>query len=294
MGRIGMYWHAIKDHHADFAPLVVAEFAKNRLDPVRVTEPTAGGKYRGILVDPRDLQSGSIGVPECLEDYPTTWPQRKDTLMNILQGPMGQAIGPMLKNADEIKRTIGISGVQFPGESQYKMEMNIIELMLGQQPLPPPPMPPPPPPMAGMPPMPPPPPPPPQPSIPFDPLVCDPPITLQAFKDWAQSEDGQKAAVENQAGYMNVRLRAQQAQMAMAPPPPPPGAPQGPGGPPPGGAPGHMAGPNAGGPGGPPPGPPGGPPAPPGKIGMHHGPPGASPLGPEGNHAPPPNPQAAH
>ena len=262
MGRIGMYWHAIKDHHADFAPLVIAEYAENADEPSVVSQKGIGGRTKGITVDPQALkqaiEAGLIGQPETLEDYPTTWPQRKDTLMNFLQGPAGPPVMQMLKNADEIKRTIGINDVELPGEAQYRMELNIIEMMLQQQPITPPPPPPPPgppmgamvpapapppgppgmpPPAPGMPPgpmppgpppgppgPPPGPPPQPQPSIPFDPLICDPKVTLQAFQDWAQSDDGQKAALQNSPGYQNVRLRAQQAQAAMAPPSPPPTA----------------------------------------------------------------------
>lgn len=348
MGRIGMYWHAIKDHHADYAQLIVNEYADNADDASMVTVKGMGGMSKGILVDPAALQqaieAGLLGNAETLEDYPTTWPQRKDTLMNFLQGPAGPPVMQMLRNADEIKRTVGLNDVELPGESQYKMEMRIIEMMLQQQPIQPPPPPPPPPgppmgmmpgapapppgppgmPPPGPPPGPPPPPPQPQPSIPFDPLVCDPQVTLQAFKDWAQSDDGQKAALQNQGGYQNVRLRAQQAQQAMQPPPPPPMPPEivsghlvaangqtvwsppgeGPGAPGPGGAIGQPSG--APKPGLPPPGAshppaphpggagrptgsdtPGGPPALVNHLHIHNPPPSAAPLGPEGNHAAP-------
>jgi hypothetical protein len=232
MGRIGMYWQVIKDCDVECATLVVNEYAENCDETTTVQVKGVGGRTKGITVDPAILKDaiaqGLLGQPECLEDYPTTWPQRKDTLMNFLQGPAGPPVMQMLKNADEIKRTIGLNDVQLPGEAQYKMELNIIEMMLQSQPTQPPAPPPqlpgiPPP---GMPPgpmpAPPPPPPPPQPSIPFDPLVCDPKVTLQAFQDWAQSDEGQKAALSGSPGYQNVRLRAQQAQQAMQPPPPPP------------------------------------------------------------------------
>ena len=291
MGRIGMYWRAIKDHRADWAPLVVKAFQENREKATSITEKGLSGQFRAIPINPNDLRSGALAPkPETCEDYPTSWPQRKDTLTGMLQGPAGPMIMGKLKNIDEVRRTIGLTNVEFPGEAQYKMELAIIEQLLAQQPVQPPPPPPPPqpPPQPGMPPpLPPPmpPPAPPEPSIPFDPLVCDPKVTLEAFRDWAQSDDGQAAAITNQAGYTNVRLRAQQAQVAMAPPPPPPGA-QGP--------------PGAGGPGGGPAGPPGaegplgGPPKPLGNIGMVHPPPGAAPLGPGGNHAVPPAPPTVH
>lgn len=283
MGRMGMYWRAIKDHRAEWAPLVIKAFSENREKAVSITEQSASGQFKAIPINPNDLKTGDLAPrPETVEDYPTSWPQRKDTLMNFLQGPGGQLIMSKIKNFDDVKRTIGLNNVTFPGEAQYKMELAIIEMMLEQQPLPPPPPPPPPVVPPGYPPPPPPPPPQPQPSIPFDPLVCDPMVTIQAFQDWAQSEDGQAAALQNQAGYMNVRLRVQQAQMAMAPPPPPPGS-------------------------GPPPGPPGGgassggskgsgegDPKPMGNISMAKNPPGAAPLGPQGNHAAPAQPPSVH
>lgn len=279
MGRMGMYWRAIKDHRAEWAPLVIKAFSENREKAVSITQQSASGQFKAIPIDPNDLKTGELAPrPETVEDYPTSWPQRKDTLMNFLAGPGGPLIMQKLKNIDDVRRTIGLQNVEFPGEAQYKMELGIIDQLQKSQPLPPPPPPPVPP---GFPP---PPPPPPQPSIPFDPLVCDPKVTLQAFQDWAQSEEGQAAAVQNPPGYMNVRLRAQAAQMALMPPPPPPGA----GGPPP---------PGDGGGGAPPGGPggnPEGPPKPMGNISMAKNPPGASPLGPQGNHAEPAQPPAVH
>lgn len=285
MGRMGMYWRAIKDHRADWAPLVIKAFSENREKSVSITEQSASGQFKAIPINPNDLKTGEIAPrPETVEDYPTSWPQRKDTLMNFLAGPGGPLIMQKLKNIDDVRRTIGLQNVEFPGEAQYKMELGIIDKMQKEAPLPPPPMPPPPPPPPGYPPMPPPPPPPPQPSVPFDPLVCDPKVTLQAFQDWAQSEEGQAAALQNPAGYMNVRLRAQAAQMALMPPPPPPGA----GGPPPPG--GQGGGAPAGGGGGDTEAPP----KPMGDISHSKNPPNAAPLGPHGNKAAPANPPAIH
>lgn len=232
MGRIGIYWRVLKEHHADVAPLIVTEFARNGQDPEVWTEQTEGGSFINFSVTPQDISSGEIqAFCEATEDYPTTWPQRQGLLMQFMQNPIFQPAVAKLSNLDHVKRTLGAT-IELPGELAYRNQWAIIEQLIMAQPQPV---------MGpdgqpvigldGQPQM--------QPSILPMPLDDNGPM-FEACIDFDQSARGQQLRQQNPAGYQNFLLHALARKQALMPPPPiPGGAPPPPGeqGPPPGGPP---------------------------------------------------------
>lgn len=215
MGRIGLFWRAIKEHHADFAPLLIKEFVANGVDPEMITETTEGGSYVNIRVTPDDLKLGQIqAYCEVVEDYPTTWPQRQGLIMSMMQNPLFQQAVAKLSNLPEVKQTLGID-LEMPGEEAYKRQWGIIEELLASAPgvdeL-------------GN----------PVPSIMPDPLYELGPMA-EACADFVISERGVAEKKKATPGYQNFELYAMALKAAMAPPMPMPGptGPPGEAGPPP-------------------------------------------------------------
>jgi hypothetical protein len=238
MGQIGLWWGRMKEEHTRRAPLIVKAFMK-RLDPVRVTSETDGGRFKDVMVDPNDLKVGAFRMKaEAAEDYPTTWPQRAAALTRVLESPAGQAVLMDPKNYSEIKRTLGVNDIEFPGEAGWKMQANEVETMAqGQGPQRPMPGMPPPVGPDGMP-------LPPQSTVPVNPLLDDHQAHLAYIKSWWQSDAREELQKTNPAAVMDVELHAaahdavlqQQAAMAammQAGPQPGQGKPAAGGGPPP-------------------------------------------------------------
>jgi hypothetical protein len=236
MGRIGIYWRVLKQHHSEVVPLIIKEFARRAEEPEIMTEARDGGALANIIVSPGDFDTGEIQTfPESTEDYPTTWPQRQGMVMQGFQNPLLQGDMMKLSNWDYIKRTLGVE-VEHRGEKAYKAQWDIIDQLIQS---PPNMVPMPPDPMTGMP-------------I-IDPNTGQPAMQpettippgqlddhqamLEACLDFDISDRGMKLRTENPQGYQNFLLHALARKAAMAPPMPPgpPGAPGGgPPGPPPG------------------------------------------------------------
>lgn len=206
MGRIGMYWGRIKEHEAEVAPLYVKAFMR-RIDPVTVTDQTGSGRFRDTRIDPTDLKNGQFRMhPETVEDYPTTWPQRRAALMAILGTPAGPGVLMNLKNTDELKRTLGCSEIEFPGEAGWKQQMNEIEDMAqGTGPTPPG-LPTPMAPMGT----------PPQSSVPVEPLLEDHMAHLAAGKSWWESDAREELQRTNPPAVIDIQLHMQEHQAVLA------------------------------------------------------------------------------
>lgn len=263
MGRIGIFWRVLKEHHSEVATLIVREFARSGLEPEMMTDITEGGSYINMAVAPEDIGQGEIqAFAESTEDYPTTWPQRQGMLMQSMGNPLLQGDVAKLSNWDNIKRTLGIE-IEHKGEKPYENQWRLIEQLIQARPEPvmqpamQPVMGPGGPvidPMSGQPQM--------QPvidpatgqpqmqpaigpdgqpqmkpSIPIGELDDHPPM-FEACLDFDASERGQKARTENPEGYQNFLLHALARKQAMQTPMPmPPPGPQGGGQAPPQGPP---------------------------------------------------------
>jgi len=251
MGRIGIFWRVLKEHHEDVAPLLVQEFVHNDMGPESITEQTEGGSFINVTVDPAQVKKGQYqSFAESTEDYPTTWPQRQGLVMTLMGNPLFQGAMTKLANADPMKRLLGLE-LEMPGEKAYQNAFVIIEKLVQQQPVPGPMEPvmqPPPPgameidPTTGQP-M------PAQPQPVIDPMTGQPmmqpgpqmpsimpgeldpfEVYLEACMDFDQSKAGQALREEQgNPGYLNFMLYALELKKRLMPPPGAgdPGAPEG-------------------------------------------------------------------
>jgi len=226
MGRIGIFWRVLKEHHEDVAPIIVQEFVRNDMGPESITEQTEGGSFINVTVDPAKIKQGQYqSFAESTEDYPTTWPQRQGLVMTLMGNPLFQGAMTKLSNADPMKRLLGLE-LEMPGQKAYKNAFSVIEKLVQGQPVPGQPAPVMDP-MTGM--------PlldpmgqplmeqgPPMPSI--QPGELDPwEAYLEACMDFDQSDAGQALREQQSPGYVNFLLYALELKKRMMPPMPPAG-----------------------------------------------------------------------
>jgi hypothetical protein len=204
MGRIGMHYAQIREHHIDWAPLAIAAYVRSG-EPISFSPET--GAERAI--DPRLLEQGRYRVMgDVAAEYPMTWAQRRQALMTVIQSPAGQPVLTVLGNAAKVKAAVGVD-IEWPGEASYKMQMEEIEELLRGQPQPvmgPDGMPiidP----MTGQPAM--------RSSVPVEPDVEDNAAHLQAGSDWWTTKDARRERQTNPGGVQNVLLHLQEHRNAM-------------------------------------------------------------------------------
>jgi len=205
----GAYTNGIKTV-AQFGADVLKRFGLSDMDIQRVP---------GLVDETGELAGYTLEVEESI---PSTWGQKKDSLMFMLQGgpDVMQVTGAAdPSNADKVQDIMGVPDWKTPGSGvRNYMMMEIKKLLSGVPQEPPPEIDP----LTGQPLL-------PDPAAPLMPsvmpdmVVVDPMIALQIVRDWLTSDEGilqREAAPE---GWDNVRLYAQQLMMMATPPPPPPG-----------------------------------------------------------------------
>jgi len=255
-GRLGLIYRAIKNGRArsDLKNLnLFLDPEKGATQDVQIAVLGPGSEYDSVMIDLQAVRGGKVQVEiEEDESYPVSLNEQREVLNNLVsnQNPIALSwFQGSIANNEELADKLGVATVlTIPGADARRKCYDIISKLIQSAPI----MPPPPDPMGppgplGAPPMPP---PPPEPSIQPDPILDDLHTYVISCREWASSEAGCKAQLENAAGYANVKAFAQACQMILTPPPlpgPPPGVHPGAGGPPVG-PPGPIP-PNGGGPG---------------------------------------------
>jgi len=170
------------------------------------------------LLDPETYELSGFTI-EVEEAIPTTWGQRKDAVMFILEGGSPQkmqitgAMDP--SNAPNIQDALGLQDWTVPGSNLKEYIMTEIKQLLGEQPIPPPPqvdpmtgMEMPPDPMAPL-----------SPSRMPDSVILEPGMALPIAKEWLLSEEGRMQQELNPEGWSNVKYWVQALMDMMMPPP---------------------------------------------------------------------------
>lgn len=180
------------------------------------------GSFFNVFIRKAELE-GKIGKIEleAAENLPQTWMQKKDAIMKIMEMQNEQLISMLMspENMPLLKQAIGLDDFYVPGEDQRNKQNDEIKELLASAPMvvPPPvdestgiPLPddtgqP----MAET----------EEPSVEIDPVYDMHPIHFETVQNWAVSEAGRQAKIDNPQGYKNVLLHGmlhfQQIQQQM-------------------------------------------------------------------------------
>jgi hypothetical protein len=230
-GRLGLVFRAIKNFRARADLKNIRLFLANRTQDVEIAVAGPGSEYDSVQISLADIRDGNVQIEENAdESFPVSLNEQRTTVNALFnnQNPEVMAWFAEIENAQQYLELNGMDQlITIPGADSREKCYDIIAQLIQSGPMAAPPPPPPPPEMMqpGMPPPIPPPPGPPEPSIQPDPVLDNLPIYVKTCQEWAASEAGRKAMLENQAGYENVKAFVAKCQMLLAPPPMPPGAP---------------------------------------------------------------------
>jgi hypothetical protein len=234
MGRLGMVFRQQREFHAELITIAVEEMKRNmdKSAPLEIALLGPEGNLDTETIDLKNLRGQYKAYPEADENFPESFTQRKQGLTEFLTSgsPATQGIEQSPSAMRWIWRTMGIRDFQLPGEESRQKQYREIQALMRAAPTV---APGPPDPMTGA---------PtgqvPATSVPIDPDFDNNQIHFATVQEWIESAAGEKAAIENPAGFQNVRLhglahkavldqQAQQAALAAqpqgaAPPPQPP------------------------------------------------------------------------
>lgn len=229
LGQMAIVWVPYTQWNAREKTRAV-KLDSQRTDEIVANVPPAspGGKPESVRLQPGELQGASF-TNESDENFPETYTERKNTLMNVLQaaGPLGDELLQEPDNLYLLKEMWGLDDLVIPGEDVRNNVLSDISQMEHEIPVPDP---------AQM----------PQQMLP--PVGAQPPqvplvssiqidtdylderdlaIGYKEVKRWINSPEGREAKVNNPAWFQNVSLYGLQYKKAMPPPEPPPAKPMG-------------------------------------------------------------------
>lgn len=206
MGRLGLIWRAIKTFYGEAIFLGVECFRKNRPEDVEIPYLGENDDFKSKWIRLADLKGNIMVQPEEDETFPALRSQIRGALTQLMEAAKdNDVVAKALTapaNMTYIKGVLGLRDLQNPGEDSRTKQLREIEDLLKSAPttLPPPPSQPGPDGQPG----------PPQqpqivPTVPIDDFLDDHDIELESLKEWANSDDGQTARIDNPQGFANVR-----------------------------------------------------------------------------------------
>jgi hypothetical protein len=205
MGRITLFWIALKTFYAEIMLLGVECFRKNRPEDIEITDKQ-NGQFKSKWLRLADLKGNIEIYDDPDETYPELPSQVRAMLTQLLEDPIfGAMITKSPANMATTKTFLGLRDFEVPGEEARIKAMRDIETMLeGQGPVPGQPQVDP---MSGAvaea---------PPESSIPVDPLFDDAESELAEYKRWANSDAGQSARAQQPAQFADISAHAAQLQ----------------------------------------------------------------------------------
>jgi hypothetical protein len=218
--RLGTTWKMFNVWWKEIFGKVIPAYIKECKSDERMVQKTSDGGFVNNFIHVADLQGkiGEIELESSLE-LPSTWAQKKDVIMQLLQGNNPEVMAAIAspENIPLLRQAIGLDDFIIPGEDDRDKQYEEIKQLLESEPIP-----------GGvgadgMPTE--------LPSVEIDPDVDNNAIEADICRRWAVSSIGRQTKIDNPMGYKNVLLHMKQhidadkAKAAMNMPPPDSGKP---------------------------------------------------------------------
>ncbi len=203
MQRVQNIWKIFTTFWKEIFGKVIPQSINEIKEDERDVDRDKNGNFFNVFIKKAELE-GRIGRVEleASENLPITWQQKKDVLMQLLQGgnpEILQILGAP-ENLPVIRESIGLTDFFVPGEDDKDKQYDEIKLLLNSGPMP-----------TGdemMPEL---------PSVEIEPEFDDHDIHFEIVRKWVISDAGRQTKMDNESGYRNVILHglAHYAQIQM-------------------------------------------------------------------------------
>lgn len=204
--RLSTTWTILTFLWADVMDRAVDGYISNLKEDERYVEQL-DSNFINIWIKKSELTGKTGGCyPESSEQFPISWPQQREILMNLiqLQNPMIESVMQDPNNSTKVASLLGLPDFIIPGDQDRRKQLDEISKLIQEEPNPPAPpdeMNP-----QGM---------PPSSSIQPEEKVDDHMVHIQACKYWMNSEVGQYFKENKPGAYMNVMLHMEEHDMMM-------------------------------------------------------------------------------
>jgi hypothetical protein len=200
--RLSTSWVIVKSWWAQVMTKAVRSFVKNMQSEAEKMVVPQGSSFINVWIRKADLQGSVANIePETSENFPISWSQRRDVIMQLM-GMKDEHIGSILQhpaNAAMIKDIIGLQDMYLPGDDDRNKQLEEISELLAAEPIP-----------MGV-----------NPetgqeefqsSVSVDPDIDLHEVEAETCMAWLRSAVGTDARKTNPAGWMNVRSHMMEHQ----------------------------------------------------------------------------------
>ena len=204
--RLGITWKMFNVWWKNIYGKVIPAYIKELKDDEKYVEKNEAGNFINVFIRKAEVE-GKIGSVELesSEELPATWGQKKDIIMQLLQGNNPEVMAALAspENIPLLAQAIGLADFAIPGGDDREKQYEEILQLTQSAPIPQPDG------TEG-------------PSVDIEPDIDNNAVEFDICRQWAVSPAGRLAKTENPDGYKNVLLHAAKHKQAMIPPTPPP------------------------------------------------------------------------
>ncbi|NDQ58034.1 MAG: hypothetical protein GZ088_13260 [Acidipila sp.] len=198
MGRMGLPWTRMRKFYSELMLLALESFRENRFEDVAMPVLSDSQEWAPETIHLADLKGQVRVFPETDENFPTSWTQQRQSLLQLMQVMGADPVFHQAMSAPEnmavLKRLSGLDEIALPGDDARVKQYREIAQLISAAPL-----------IAANPAtgaivM--------TPTILPDEFADDHASELETCKRWLTSESGQLAKAQNPEGFANVRAHA--------------------------------------------------------------------------------------
>lgn len=135
LGKLQLFWKAVKQHHAATMRLAVECFRRNRTGDAENVILGKSNDFTSKYIRLADLKGSIIAEPEADEDFPQTWNEIRSNLQQFMQNnpQVAQIFFNEPANIALVKKFLGSSAIVFSAEAnREKQFMEIDELLMSE------------------------------------------------------------------------------------------------------------------------------------------------------------------
>ncbi len=138
LGKLQLFWAVVKQHHADTMRLGVECFKRNRTGDAEAVILGKSNDFTSKYIRLADLQGNIRAEPEADEDFPQTWAEIRQNLVEMMQSnpAIAQQLWMEPANLALFKKFLGTPAVTFSAESNREMQFREIDELVQTAPTP--------------------------------------------------------------------------------------------------------------------------------------------------------------
>lgn len=132
LGKLILFWRAVKQFWAGVALISVECFRKNRSEDYEVVVEERSQQYSSQYIHLEDLKGNVTAHPDADEDFPTTWQEIRENILNLIKEAPEIAQKYLLhpSNAPLLRKLIGSPDLVMPDEDDREKQYREIDELL--------------------------------------------------------------------------------------------------------------------------------------------------------------------